>query len=74
MIKKLIQVGDSQALLLDKALMESIGLREGEEVRIIIHDHAFTVAAVQCNVDDESFRRSMDQVLADHDEALRRLA
>lgn len=75
MIKQLSKVGNSSALLLDKALMELVGLEEGGPVQITVQDGVLIVQPVSPTpVDEERFGQLLDKVVSDRRSALRKLA
>ena len=75
MIKQLRKVGNSNALLLDKAVMELIGLAEDGQVQLRIHEGSLIVTPVQPQaVDRERFEACLDRVLSKRRSVLRKLA
>jgi len=75
MIKKLRHVGNSSALLLDKAILELLGLDERGEVRLTIDHGSLIVTPTNPRpVDRDRFKACLDRVVRDRREALRRLA
>jgi len=75
MIKRIQKVGNSSALILDRALMELIGLREGGEVQLTVQDGALIVAPTQPEpIDPERFEAALDRITSERREVLRRLA
>lgn len=75
MIKQLKKVGNSNALILDKAIMELVGLKENGEVQLTVHNGSIIVTpANPKQVDQERFEACLDRVTAERREVLRRLA
>lgn len=75
MIKKLRKVGNSNALLLDKAILELLGLEEGGEVQLTVSDGSLVVTPANPRpVDRKKFQACLDQVVEDRREVLKRLA
>lgn len=75
MIKKLRKVGNSNALILDRALLEVVGLREGAQVQITVSEGAIIITPANPRpVDREQFETSLDKVVSRRKGALRRLA
>ena len=75
MIKQLRRVGNSNALLLDKAIMELLGLEENGEVQLVVSDGSLIVTPTDPRpVDPRRFEASLDRVVVDRREMLRRLA
>ncbi len=75
MIKRLKKVGNSNALILDKAIMELVGLMENGEVQLTVHNGSIIVTpANPKQVDRDKFEACLDRVTAERREVLRRLA
>jgi len=75
MVKQIRKVGNSNALLLDKAILELLGLDEGGEVQLTVDNGSLIVTPVTPRaVDKERFEACLNRVVADRREVLRRLA
>jgi len=75
MIKQLRKVGNSNALLLDKAILELLGLEEKGQVQLTFQDGSLIVTPVHPNpVDPEQLERCLDKVVVRRQSALRKLA
>ena len=75
MIKQLKKVGNSNAIILDKAIMELVGLEENGQVQLTVHDGALTLTPISPRIVDEArFQKAMDRMFKEQDEVLRRLA
>jgi antitoxin component of MazEF toxin-antitoxin module len=75
MIKQLRKVGNSQALLLDKPVLELLGLSETSHVQLTIQDGVLLVAPVDPRqVEGDRFEAALNEVLKRRESALRRLA
>ncbi len=74
MIKKLVKVGNSHALIFDRTTMEMMGLREGDKVQVVLRDRMMTVCPTGSVVSDEQIDAAAREVFDRHGEALRRLA
>ena len=75
MIKRLRKVGNSNALLLDKPILQLLGLREGGEVQLTVEGGSLIVTpADPCPVARDRFEACLERVVADRREALRKLA
>ena len=73
--KRLKKVGNGNAIFLERALMELVGLEEGGEVQITARDGVLIVAPVNPRpIDPERFEAALDHVVRERREALRRLA
>ena len=75
MIKQLKKVGNSNALFLDKPLLELVGLQEGGEVQVTVHEGAIVIAPTNPSpVSKEKFDSALDRVVSERRDVLRRLA
>jgi len=75
MVKHLKKVGNSNAITLDKALMELVGLQEGGAVSIAVHDGSIILTPVEPKpVDEERFEACLERVVKERRDVLRRLA
>jgi antitoxin component of MazEF toxin-antitoxin module len=74
-IKKLKKVGNSNAVIIDKAIMELVGLEENGEVQITVHDGSVVLTpAHPRTVDQARFEAALERVVTERREVLRRLA
>lgn len=75
MIKQLKRVGNSNALILDKALMELVGLTENAEVQLTVQNGSIIITPTQPRpVDRERFEAALERVVTERRDVLRRLA
>jgi antitoxin component of MazEF toxin-antitoxin module len=75
MVKYLRKVGNSNALLLDKPILELLGLEEEGEVQLTVANGSLIVTPVQPRrVDAKRFEASLGRVVARRRRVLRRLA
>lgn len=75
MIKQLKKVGNGNALFLDKALLELVGLEEGSDVQITVHEGALIITPANPNpVDQTKFETTLEDVTTRRSGVLRRLA
>ena len=75
MIKQLQTVGNSNALILDKAILELLGLEPNAEVQLRIRDGSLIVTPANPRpVDPDQFEACLSRVVSERREALRRLA
>ncbi len=75
MIKQLKKVGNSNALILDRAIMELVGLEENGDVQLTVHNGSIIITpAHPKQVDMERFEACLDRVVTERREVLRRLA
>lgn len=75
MIKQLRKVGNSTALLLDKPLLELLGVKERGHVQLTFTNGSLVVTPVDPQpVTDERFQDCLDRVFDDWGSALKRLA
>jgi antitoxin MazE len=75
MIKHLRKVGNSNALLLDKAILELLGLEENGQVQLTVSDGSLIVTPVHPRPDAQRrFEECLQRVVGQRREVLRRLA
>lgn len=75
MIKRIKKVGNGNALFLDKAILELVGLEEGGEVQLTVHEGSIVIApAYPKPVSKERFEAALERVATERREVLRRLA
>jgi antitoxin component of MazEF toxin-antitoxin module len=75
MIKQLRKVGNSNALILDKPILELLGLEEDGQVQLTIQDGNLIVTPARPNpVTAELVKEKLDYVVRKRSEVLRRLA
>jgi antitoxin component of MazEF toxin-antitoxin module len=75
MVKHLKKVGNSNALTLDRALMELVGLEEGGSVQVTVQNGSIILTPVEPKpVDQASFDAALNRVVKERREVLRRLA
>jgi antitoxin component of MazEF toxin-antitoxin module len=75
MIKRLRKVGNSSALILDRALMDLVGLEESAEVQLTVHHGSLVITPANPKVaTPEQFEAAMARVLKRRASALKRLA
>lgn len=75
MVKTLRRVGNSNALLLDKPIMELLGMSEGSQVNLTVTNGALVVTPVNpAPVTPDKFQASLDRVVAEWGDVLERLA
>lgn len=75
MIKQLRKVGNSNALILDKPIMELLGLEEDGQVQLTIQDGTLIVTPARPQlVSAEEMSEKLDYVVKKRNAVLRRLA
>ena len=75
MIKQLRKVGNSNALILDKPLLELIGLLDEGEVQIVVSNGSLIITPVSpTQVDEQRFQQCLDRVQQEWGDVLERLA
>ncbi|NIA20022.1 MAG: AbrB/MazE/SpoVT family DNA-binding domain-containing protein [Xanthomonadaceae bacterium] len=75
MIKQLRKVGNSNALILDKPILELLGLEEDGQVQLTIQDgHLIVTPANPKLVDNELIQQKLDYVMKKRQKVLRKLA
>ena len=75
MIKTLQKVGNSNALILDKPILELLGLEEDGQVSLTIHDGTLIITpAFPKLVDEETIQEKIEYVLKKRKKVLKKLA
>ena len=75
MIKQLRKVGNSHALILDKPILEILGLEENGQVQFTIQDGHLIIAPANPNrVDPAIISEKVEYVIRKREAVLRRLA
>jgi antitoxin component of MazEF toxin-antitoxin module len=75
MIKQLRKVGNSNALILDKPILEILGLEEGGQVQLTIQDgHLIVAPAHPGRVDQARLAEKLEYLVQKRKDVLRRLA
>ena len=75
MIKQLRKVGNSNALILDKPILELLGLEENGQVQLTIHDGNLIVTPTNPKkVASENLNEKLDYVIKKRKAVLKRLA
>jgi antitoxin component of MazEF toxin-antitoxin module len=75
MIKQLRKVGNSNALILDRAILELIGLDEKGKVELTVHNGSLIVTPAQPRpLDKDRFEASLNRVVKARRRVLRQLA
>jgi antitoxin component of MazEF toxin-antitoxin module len=69
--KSLIKVGNSYALVLDRTLMDLVGISPEVPVNLQVNGRTLSISSSNAPV---SVDQAMDKVFATHKEALRRLS
>jgi antitoxin component of MazEF toxin-antitoxin module len=62
MIKKLTRTGNSVALILDKPLLEELGLDENAEVEVSTNGQVIVVTPKRSAARDHRFRKAADKI------------
>lgn len=75
MIKQLRKVGNSQALILDKPILELLGIKDRGSVQLTITNGSLVVTPVQpATASDEHFRECLEHVVKSRRKVLKRLS
>jgi len=62
MIKKLTRTGNSIALVLDKPLLEELGLDENAEVEVSTNGQIIVITPKRSSVRERKFRKAADKI------------
>jgi len=74
MIKKLVKVGDRHALILDQAMLDAMGLREGDEVQVTQDGPGLRVVPAHIGLGDARVKEHSRAIRDQYGDALKRLA
>ena len=75
MIKQLRKVGNSNALILDRAILELVGLEESAEVQLTVHNGSIIITPTNPKpVDKEQFEKYLSRVVSERRDLLKQLA
>ncbi len=74
MIKKLVKVGNSHALIFDRTTMEMMGLREGDEVQVTADGSGIRVVPAHIGLGEDRVKEHSGAIREKYGEALKRLA
>jgi antitoxin component of MazEF toxin-antitoxin module len=75
MVKKLRKVGNSNAVILDRPMMDMVGLEEGASLQITVSGGSIILTPVTPRqVDAEEIERQLDRVVGERGAVLRELA
>jgi len=74
MIKKLVKVGNSQALIFDRTTLDMMGLREGDEVQITPDGGGIRVSPAHVGLGSERIKEHTRAIREQFGETLKRLA
>ena len=75
MVKTLRRVGNSNALLLDKPILELLGMSEGSKVNLTVTNGALIVTPVNpAPVEADKFQACLDRVMKARHDLLKRLS
>jgi antitoxin component of MazEF toxin-antitoxin module len=75
MVKQLRKVGNSSAVILDRAIMELVGVEENGEVQLTVRNGSLVLTPVNPRrVSKERFEDCLSRVIRRRRSALRRLA
>jgi antitoxin component of MazEF toxin-antitoxin module len=73
LVKKLVAVGNSQGVVLDKSILQMVNLAPNDEVEISVEDSRIVITPHRYMGEDK-FRAAADRAFAKHGKALKRLA
>ncbi len=73
MLKPLIQVGNSKALVIDKTLLQEAGLQEDAMFQISVNPNGGLIIQSIEPMDDETHKKNVNDVLSTYSNLLKRL-
>ena len=71
---KLVKVGDSHALILDQAMLDAMGLREGDEVQVTTDGAGIRVVPAHIGLGEDRVKEHSRAIREQYGDALKRLA
>ena len=74
MIKKLTRTGNSIALVLDKPLLEELGLDENAEVEVSTNGQVLVITPKRSSARDRKFRKAVERVNSKYAGLFKRLS
>jgi antitoxin component of MazEF toxin-antitoxin module len=74
MIKKLQKHGNSQALVIDKPILEAMGIGADSELQITVSGNALIITPVNVGVGRKRVQEAIDKLRPRYGEMLKRLA
>lgn len=74
MRKKLVKHGNSWALIIDKPIMELLGITPESEFEFRTDGVELNIRPAESDIGDEEFRQALDELKARHHETLKKLA
>ncbi|HLJ12222.1 MAG TPA: hypothetical protein VKU82_13595 [Planctomycetaceae bacterium] len=75
MIKQLRKVGNSTALLLDKPILELLGIKDGDSVQLTVSSGSLIISPMQStSVTQEEFDACVNRVMKRRRKLLKRLS
>ncbi len=74
MVKTLTKHGNSQALVIDKALIEEMGIDESTPLQITVQGGRMIICPVQSSAQEPDYVASVEKVMRERDGLLKRLA
>ncbi len=74
MIKTLQKHGNSQALVIDKTLMEAVGIHDDSPLQVTVSGNSLIVTPVHVGVGRERVTEVLDQLRPRYGDMLKRLA
>ena len=73
MRKKLVKHGNSLALVIDKPILDLVGITPDTELEIRTNGHDLSIHPVP-EISEEEFRQALNELKAQHHETLKKLA
>jgi antitoxin component of MazEF toxin-antitoxin module len=74
MMKHLVQHGNSKALVIEKALLQSAGLTEKTAFQVTVHPNGLTIQSVGDEATFEEFKKAGDKLLKSKNKLWKNLA
>lgn len=74
MIKKLTKHGNSHAIIIDRTMMEQLGITPDTPLHMLITGESITIRPANVGIPREELDQAMNEVERDFGDALKRLA
>ena len=74
MIKTIKKIGNSHGIILDKAYLDILGVKEGSNVHVTTSGKSIIIQPEDNYIDDETFDRVAAEIFERYDKAFQKLA
>ncbi len=74
MLKTLSKRGNSHALVIDKALMEQLGITPTTQLQLVVSNGSLIVTPARVGIDSEELKAATEQIFERYEQTFRDLA